>query len=351
MKVLYLCEVLSSYRIPILKRVASNIDLVVVCGEAQIERVDLLNFEVVRVNINNVGPFLRYDINNFEGFCSQFDVVIGLMNIRFYQLMKICIARRSFKLALWGIGTTGSYTKPFGSWSFATKLRTHLCKRADALIFYSEYPLQMFKSAGFNEEKMYVAHNTVDNVTDVDFEKPRDTVLFIGTLYRAKGLEALLQKYLESYETFGDKIPKLIIIGSGELREELEEFVILNELVGQVEFTGPIYDNDTLKKYFEKALFSVSPNQAGLSVLTSMSYGVPFVTCSDAITGGEILNITNGYNGIIMKDINELIDVFQKSTVNRDYFIKMGKCAFEYYRLNRNPDVMANAIIKCIEEI
>lgn len=310
-----------------------------------------LNFKIKLVKINKIGPFLKFNIKGFFDYCCNYDVVLGLSNIRFYQLMNLCLKRRPFKLALWGIGVTGSYTKQFGSWSLATKLRVQITKYADGLIFYSDAPISMYKKAGFSSNRMYVAHNTVDNIVPFNKESNRDSILFVGTLYRAKGLELLLEQYLESYKQIGDSIHKLVIVGDGDILSELKEFTVNNGLTEYVQFVGAIYDSAQLKTYFDRACFSVSLTQAGLSVLTSMSFGVPFVTRKDAITGGEILNIRNGFNGCLLDNNQDLITLINRASVDPNYFYTMGVNAYKYYREQRNPEIMANAIIKCIKEI
>lgn len=350
-KVAYFCQELSHYRIPILNLVSEHFELTVFYASYKEQDKYPILFKTEEVRLSKVGPFYRYEINRICDLFNQYDVVIGLLNLRFYQIMKLCFFRNNLKLALWGIGVTGSYTKKFGSWSLATNIRTFIARRADALIFYSDYPIAMFNKFGFREDRMYVAHNTVDNIVPVKFDSLRDTILFVGTLYRAKGLEVLMDNYLKSYKLIGESIPNLVVIGTGELLEELKGFVINNGLGSKVSFPGAIYESEGLISYFDRAIFTVSPSQAGLSVLTSMSYGVPFVTCKGAITGGEILNIIHNYNGCLLETPEDLVDIFKLASSKPEFFLEMGKNAFKYYREKRNPDIMASAIIKCIDEI
>ena len=53
-------------------------------------------------------------------------------------------------------------------------------------------------------------------------------------------------------------------------------------------------------KFYNRAIMSISLNQAGLSVLNSFAHGVPFVTMNNAASGGEKFNIVNNYNGIFL---------------------------------------------------
>lgn len=341
---------LSHYRIPILQRIAQRCDLTVVYGKGSASVHDL-NFKIVQVPVKKVGPFYFFDKDNFFDYLKRYDIVIGLMDLRLLQFMFLCFWRRTFKLVLWGIGVSASYNKKFNVNDVQSKLRTFVASRADALVFYSDVPLRRFLNSGFSADKLYVANNTIDNIVPLNLESQRDSIIFVGTLYRAKGLETLINIYSELIKHESSDIPKLLIVGAGELLEELKSDVQDKGLTDKVEFAGAVYDSNKLKSYFDRAIFTVSPNQAGLSVLTSMSYGVPFVTCKDAITGGEILNIKNGYNGFLLNNVDELADLIVSAGRNPETFLEMGKNAFNFYREERHPDMMANAIIKCIEEI
>lgn len=350
-KVAYFCEELSSYRIGIINRLAKLHDVTVYCDRLKSADLNFIDFKVEKLVVTRVGPFLKYNVSGFYKLCRQYDVVIGLSNLRFYQIMLLCLIPKPFKLALWGIGVTGSYTKRFGSWTFATFIRLLITRFSDGLIFYSERPVNMYKKVGYEKSRMYIAHNTVDNLVDMNVNSLRDSFIFVGTLYKAKGLEELIALYRKALIEKGSTLPKLIIIGSGELFEPLKEYVKNHSLAESVFLVGPIYDQALLQQYFDKAIFCVSPMQAGLSVLTSMSYGVPFITCNNAITGGELLNIKNNFNGIVLNDLTQLAEIIKQADINPEKFLDMGKNAFDYYRNERHPDIMANAIIRCVEEM
>jgi hypothetical protein len=82
-----------------------------------------------------------------------------------------------------------------------------------------------------------------------------------------------------------------------------------------------------------------------------MGYGVPFITRSNAITGGEIFNVTNGATGILYEHGSELTDIIADIASHPEKYIKMGVKAKEHYDSNRKPVDMANGLSDAIEYV
>lgn len=97
------------------------------------------------------------------------------------------------------------------------------------------------------------------------------------------------------------------------------------------------------------ALACISPKQAGLTVLESMGYGVPFITHSNAITGGEVLNIHNGIDGVIFEDDHDLVNIIKEISINPSKYIEMGQAAKKFYDQNRTIDHMAKGLWNAIQ--
>ena len=74
-----------------------------------------------------------------------------------------------------------------------------------------------------------------------------------------------------------------------------------------------------------------SYGQAGLSVLQSFAYGVPYITCKDAISGGEHKNIVHKMNGLLFDDQYSIEDAINDLILDKDFAIKLGKNAYNYY--------------------
>jgi glycosyltransferase involved in cell wall biosynthesis len=296
-----------------------------------------------------LGPFFIHN-DSLHKLCGQFDAVIGLYELRWLRLMALMLNPwRKYSMSFWGIGVSASYSNKFDDkkqWDF---VRNFFGKKAESLIFYSDYPKTKFVEAGFEADKIFVANNTtyVSPVNGLVAE--RNTFLFVGTLYKEKGIDILLTAY-RKIKTSREALPVLNIIGEGPERASIEKWVKEEGLEDKVFLHGAIYDSEILKTFYTKALACISPNQAGLSVLTSMGYSTIFVTEKNAITGGEVLNITHMENGIIYEGGVEALEKQMSWIIeNKEEVIRMGKNAREHYKNNRTPEQMANSIMGAVE--
>jgi glycosyltransferase involved in cell wall biosynthesis len=347
-KVLIIYNNLFHYRLPIFNLLADKCELTVAfsLGYAITEDV---KFEIREFPIYKFDRFVIHK-DNINIICKDFDVIIVYGDIAWLKLIFLPFYRkRNYKIIFWTIGVSASYNKKFDSITKWDSLRDFFYNKADALIFYSDYPIKKYLERGFCREKLFVAPNTVSVFNSVRFEKSKkDSVLFIGTLYMQKGISSLLENYKLAYAINPDVIP-LNIIGGGEDFKKVSNWIIDNELTDKISLLGPIYSIKDKSDYFKKAYACISPSQAGLSVLESMGYGVPFVTMHDAITGGERLNITSGNNGVLLQSLSELKNVLLDITFNSEVYIEMGKNALNHYREFRKPEDMVDGLVRAID--
>ena len=176
----------------------------------------------------------------------------------------------------------------------------------------------------------------------------KSTLLFIGTLYPEKGLQLLLDAYKSVHEERAD-IPPLNIVGEGQESARVGQWIADNGLEDKIHMLGPIYDAGKKAALFKEAIACISPLQAGLSVLESMDYGVPYITSANARTGGEAFNITHGENGLRLDDVSKLKDVIMDICDHPEKYIGMGRKAYDYYWNNRTPQMMADGMIAAIK--
>jgi len=348
-KVLILYNNLFHYRIPIFKILAERYDLTVAYSFGKDTEEDL-NFNTLKLPVFKINRLVVHKDNIFK-LCQNFDVVIAYGDIAFLKYSTLPWHRkRRFKIIFWSIGVSASYNKKFNEIKKWDKARDFFYKKADALIFYSDYPIAGCLERGFQKEKIFVAPNTVKVEECRELQIQKDSLLFIGTLYLEKGLLSLLENY-KSALTIDKALPVLNIIGGGDEFKTVQTWVNVNNMEKNIILHGPIFDVEQKAKFFRRAYACISPEQAGLSVLESMGYGVPFITGKDSITGGERLNITHGLNGVLLDTIDQLHEIILDISKFPQKYITMGQNAKDYYWRCRKPVDMANGLSDAIQSV
>lgn len=345
-KILIFQDTVRHYRYPIFNLINEKHDLTI-CVFDSLEKKDSYDFDVLHVGIRRIGRFTLHT-KNLHTICSKYDVVIGPSDIGWLSIIRLLFkSKRKYKLILWGIGLRASYKNNYGTKTKWDKLRFYLLKKADAIIFYSQDPIKVYEKQDFNKKKLFVANNTI-KINENFKQKTYDYLLFVGTLYKEKKIFELLNSYLEAHLQ-DTTVPQLTIIGDGNVFDEIKNWISNNELKNKITLTGKITDQNVLANYFNNSIACISPGQAGLTVLMSMGYGVPFITKENAITGGEIKNITSEENGILYKFDNELTNIILDIHQNRKKYIKLGQNAKTFYSNYRKPENMAAGFFDAIE--
>jgi len=344
-KVLLLQATVPHYRIPIFNLLAERVELIVVYSYGEL--TDNIRFKCVKVPTFKMHYYFHKA--SLLSLARKCDVVICMMDFSYFSFRLLKELPRKFKLIYWGIGVSASYDSRYDQDQSRTAYRYNAIMKADATVFYSDYPVKKYASMGIPSEKLFVANNTV-YVNHEMPEKTYNTILFIGSLYKQKRIDILIDQYVAAYQE-NPLIPKLILIGDGDQRDRIKEQIMKAKVEDQIILAGNITDETILEKYFAEAIACISPDQAGLSVLKAMGYGVPFVTWKNAITGGEIFNIHDCVDGILMDDLNELKKVILDTYNHRENFIEMSEKAFQYYWKFRRPDQMVQGFMDAIEYV
>lgn len=112
------------------------------------------------------------------------------------------------------------------------------------------------------------------SVTDA---QDRNGIIFVGDLIERKGIKQLLHAMASEEALRGEE---LRVVGSGPLREELEQFALENKL--NVHFLGSLEPNEVLEQMTSsRALVFPSLVEAfGIVVLEALSQGTPVVGAS-----------------------------------------------------------------------
>lgn len=347
-KVIILYNKLFHYRIPIWNILAQYCDLTVTYSEGgEITIPENVYFKVKYLQPYNKAKRFVIQKANIRKMAKDYDVVIAYGDIAWLKLSTLPWFNKT-KVIFWTLGVSASYDSGYDKKSTWDKIRAFFYKQADAMVFYTTYPIDKYEKMGIPRDRMFEAPNTV-SVIPVKDEIKKDSLLFIGTLYRQKGIQYLLDAY--KINRNNPNIVPLNIIGKGPDSEYIAQWIKDNNMEDVIKMHGAIYDDEEKAKFFVKAYACISPLQAGLSVLESMGYGVPFVTIKDAITGGEVFNIHNGVDGITMDSIDELNGLIADIFDNKQKYLDYGIKAKEFYDNCRKPEDMADGLWKAIQYV
>jgi len=343
-KLLSLTNIILEYRIPVYNMLAETYDLTVAHYGMQIPD-NIAKFKQISLTPKKIGSFIIFE-ENINEIASNFDSVLAYGDLHFLSFIKLgFLKNRKYSLTFWSIGVSASYNKQFDFDKKFDALRFRLMNRADSIVFYTSYPIKRYiEDGGIKKEKLFVANNTVEIKHKIEISTNKKYFLFVGTLYKIKKIFTLLEAYEIVYKK-KRTIQPLIIIGEGLERENIENWILERNLAHKIELKGSIFDQELLKNYYAEAIACISPGQAGLTVLNAMAYGVPFVTSQNAITGGEIFNITNRENGIIYDEKDtHLSEILEELSENADLVSKLSHNSQQYYFNNRTISVMVQGI-------
>ena len=201
--------------------------------------------------------------------------------------------------------------------------------RCDVMLLYSTQALEYAQRIGVPAQQCVVAVNVVDTEKWAAEAKPLEqqrealreaavggqfpTVVYVGALAAGKKLE----RFAPLFAAIKSRVPdaKLLVIGDGPLRPDLEQSFRDAGLSGSVVFVGE-RTTDVAKFLICGDVF-VMPGLGGLAISHSMAHGVP-VVCSSG-DGVERDLVIDGQTGFLLPgfhDEAELIEGLAERTAN-----------------------------------
>lgn len=127
--------------------------------------------------------------------------------------------------------------------------------------------------------------------------------LFVGRLGREKSVDILIDYWRQ--ELYNDKNIKLLVVGDGPVREELEDQVKDLGMVDQIFFAGKVIHNE-LDKYISACDVYVTASTSdtnSISMKEGMAMGLPVLQILDRLNEDQVVN---GVNGYVFNDAKEL---------------------------------------------
>ncbi len=336
-KIALICHFYVHYRIPVLNELATSDNCTYyfigdVDKTDDIERVDfakeaVLGKRFIPVKNKWLGHYLLWQKGLMRILKKQqFDSVIFLGDIRFLSTWVALVLRRlnGKKSYLWSHGIYGKE-----SW-LHLQVKLLFLKLANGIFLYGNKAKEQYLKHGVSPEKLVVIYNSLNfKETEIYrklneantgnsllslFKRPELPVVFcIGRLTKVKKI-AMLVEAIDILKNRGVFV-NCFVIGDGEESKNLKELVTRLSLEEQIHFTGALYNEKEISRYIMVSDLCVCPGAVGLTVIHSLSYGVPVLSNDNFVEQmPEHEAIIAGKTGDFFKDgdINDMANKIQQ---------------------------------------
>lgn len=144
--------------------------------------------------------------------------------------------------------------------------------------------------------------------------KEKDTLLItISRLGKEKNIETLINNYKNMNN---NNNIKMLIVGDGPYRHELEKIVNKNKLQENIQFTG-IIEPEKIAQYYAIGDIFVSASQSetqGITYIEALASGIPLVCYKDPSLNNVIINGITGYQYTTTQKFEQYIHKIQNMT-------------------------------------
>jgi glycosyltransferase involved in cell wall biosynthesis len=189
----------------------------------------------------------------------------------------------------------GSDLTVLGRNPFTRPLIAVVLKNADMVISVSDYLRKEALELGIPPDKIKTIPGGAPEIV-LKKEGQKDSITYIGSLVRQKGVDILIEAFREVKKAF--PAVKLRIVGNGVERKRLERQA---ESIEDIYFLG---SRDDLSEVLEKSLLLVLPSREegfGLVLLEAMAAGIPIVATN---VGGIPEIVEDQVSGILVEKEN-----------------------------------------------
>jgi glycosyltransferase involved in cell wall biosynthesis len=251
---------------------------------------------------------------------NRFDLAVMQWDLHYALTLRPALKRarrRGVKTVLWGHG----YSKTSGS--FTATLRNGLARRADGVLLYShDVAEQLRASKEVDPARIFVAQNALDQApiarASASWRARGDELeafrrehgladgpvaVYVSRLLEENRIELLIDALAIVNRSRPDA--KLVIVGDGPARADLEAQADRLGVADRLIFTGAIFEDERLAPWMLSARACVYPVNIGLSLMHAMGYGLPVITSDRIIDHGpEVGALRDGENGLFYQHGN-----------------------------------------------
>ncbi|MDC0001732.1 glycosyltransferase family 4 protein [Flavobacteriaceae bacterium] len=274
------------------------------------------------------------------------DVILVLeMNPRILSNWVFLIIRKIInrKTVLWGHAWPRK-----SAFSKSDNIRNLMRLLANKIIVYTRQQQHELKIK-MPKKIILAAPNAVLSSSKMEFSMSDNkfNIIYVGRLTKLKKPLFLVKSFASEIHKYPPET-KLIIIGEGEEKNIIKNYIVKKKLSKRIELLGHISDYEKLKELYFTSFFSVSPGYVGLSITQSFGFGVPMLVSREENHSPEIEALNINENGLFFETNNEynfnqvLLNAFKESEMWNDKGIQI----VEFCQKNYSTESMAETFIK-----
>jgi glycosyltransferase involved in cell wall biosynthesis len=227
-------------------------------------------------------------------------------------------------------------------------MRHRLGRRARGVMVYTNsWAERLVAEHGYDRQRVFVAQNAIDQAPvqaarqhweqdDGRLEAfqqehgldPRRTLIFVSRLIR----DNQVGRMIDAMSLLASRRPdvRLVIVGDGPARAELEQQARERGVGDAVRFVGAIFDDEQLAPWMLSASIFAYPVNIGLSLMHAFGYGLPVVTSNDLERHGpESEALVPEQNGLMYEDgdVESMIECWLRILDDDALRSRMSACA------------------------
>ena len=374
-KVVILERIFAIYRKPVFDLIGQKVELKVLHGRnnSGVESIstgysdNIPSFLYTR-NETNVLLFPLRKIRQFKPGIVICDFALGILNLPFILLF--CKLRK-IKFVFW---SHGFYRKKgFNPEKrLADKYRLFLLKAADANIVYGQVDKQVLGKY-LNEEKIFVAQNTIDTSTFIEIRKKlaeegrinikkrlginhAHNIVFISRMLRAKKPEILITIYEILKNKYGITAG-VHLIGDGEMLPLMKSEVESKSYTDDFYFHGSVHDPVVNGALLFISDIMVIPGYLGLSVNHAFCFDCPVISFQEKngypAHSPEVEYVINDKTGFLVEEHTPeaMAEAINKLLTNEVLKMEIKKNIREAIESRMTLEKMVSGVIDCVNYV
>lgn len=221
------------------------------------------------------------------------------------------LLRRRFRggppVAAWGHGRIQT-RKSVG---LEDKLLWNLTRACDWFFGYTRGSVDDAVDAGYEADRTTTVQNSVDTrqlielrdkIGPLDDAPPANSILYLGALDAAKGIDLLLaagRLVAAELPTF-----KLIVMGDGDLRSRIEAEAVA---ASWIDYRGPTTEPELKLRAARQSVALILPGRVGLAVVEAFALGLPVIATSYSGNAPEFEYLVHEENSLITGPSDHLL--------------------------------------------